>query len=232
MAAPEPSRTLRRIRVLPRQRKPAREGERTLPEPPLRNPAQQISIILPLQREKLTNPLPTLLAAQPLRIAGHEVILVHDALPRETLELVGELVDQTVEGTLPVARQLNLGVRYAWGEQLLFLRAGCLLPEYADQQILEALEKGESQWGCFAVRFSGSRPFSWFAEQPVNWRSRLLGVVSGEQGIFMRRSLFEQVNGFPEIPAQETVALSRLLRRSGPPAILQSPLVVAAHVGR
>jgi len=228
MVAPEP---FRRLRVLPRRHGAVPREERSLPEPPQREPARQISVVLPLQRTGEVTPVPTLLSLQPLRAAGHEVILVHDAAPPDTVELVTELVDQMVEGPSPVAQQLNLGARYAWGEQLLFLRPGCLLPEHADRLILAALEKSGAHWGCFAISPSGSPFYSWLVRQPVHWRSRLLGIVAAEQGIFVRRFLFDQVGGFPDVPGQESVAISKLLKQSGPPVFLRTPLVVAARKG-
>ncbi len=226
MAAPEPTRTFRRIRVLPRRAVSTGKAERSLPEPPSREPERQLSVVLPLSRGT-ENPLPTLLAAQPLRAAGHEVVLVHEALSQPSLELVAGLVDQIVESEGPPARQMNLGARHAWGEQLLFLRVGCLLPEHAAQGVLEALEmETSSQWGGFTVRFTGSRFHNWFAGQPANLRSRLLGIVSDTQGIFMRRSLFEEVGGFPGVSSQEAVAVSRHLRRGGFPVILDAPWVI------
>ncbi len=224
MAAAE-SRTLRRIRVLPRQQKPSGR-EQTPFEPPYRKPEQQLSIILPLPNNA-GNPLPTLLTTQSARAAGHEVVVVHDRLPRKIIELIEGLVDQTVEGACSLAGQMNLGVRHAWGEQLLFLHVGCLLPEQADQQILGALAEGSSQWGCFSVRFSGNRLYSWFAGLPVNWRSRLRGVAIREQGLFLRRSLFERVGGFPGESPRETEAISKVLKRSGPPLVLQTIMEIA-----
>jgi hypothetical protein len=60
----------------------------------------------------------------------------------------------------------------------------------------------------------------------TNWRSRLTGIATGDQAIFVRRAEFP---GFPEIELMEDVALCRVLRRRGPPACLRAKVVTSGR---
>jgi hypothetical protein len=55
----------------------------------------------------------------------------------------------------------------------------------------------------------------------MNWRSRLTGIATGDQAMFVRRDLFEKAGGIPEIELMEDIALSKILKRSGPPLCLE-----------
>ncbi len=188
-----------------------------------REPEQQISVIIPALNAS-AHIIPTLLTLQPLRVEGHEVILVDGGSSDDTVELARELVDQIVEGPRGRARQMNLGAQHAWGDTLLFLHAGCLLPDYADQLILSALEENR-KWGCFDIRLSGRQRLLRIMEQVISWRARLTGIPAGSQGLFMRRALYEKLGGFPDIPVQEDIAMSKRLRQAGRPVFLNPPLM-------
>jgi len=197
-----------------------------MPASRYRDPEQQISVIIPALNES-SRIIPTLLTLQPLRAEGHEVILVDGGSRDDTVELARELVDQVIEGVSGRARQMNVGARHAWGETLLFLHADCLLPDHADQLIFSALENRE--WGCFDLRLSGHQRMLRIVERVMSWRSRLTGIPTGRQGLFMRRALYEQVGGFPDIAVQEDIVMSRHLRRIGRPLILSRPLMTSSR---
>ena len=118
------------------------------------------------------------------------------------------------------ARQLNEGVKTCRGDALLFLHADTELPPTARTAIESALENTRCVGGRFDVRFDHPSRWgvviSWF----MNRRSRLTGIATGDQAIFVRRRIFEQMGGFPDIPLMEDIEFSRRLKRRGPTAAL------------
>jgi rSAM/selenodomain-associated transferase 2 len=113
------------------------------------------------------------------------------------------------------ARQMNAGAERASGEALLFLHADTTLPPGAQAAVLDALRDPMVVGGRFDVRFDNPRPMFRLVATMMNIRSRLTGVFTGDQGIFVRRDTFEATGGYPAIPLMEDVAFSRLLKRQG-----------------
>lgn len=118
------------------------------------------------------------------------------------------------------ARQLNQGVKACRSDIVLFLHADTELPPHAKTVIESTLKNSQIVGGRFDVRFD--RPSRWGAV--ISWfmnrRSRLSGIATGDQAIFVRRQIFEQMGGFPDIPLMEDIEFSRRLKRQGPTAAL------------
>jgi len=112
--------------------------------------------------------------------------------------------------------QLNAGALAAHAGALVFLHADTRLPERADEHILRALE--QASWGRFDVRIESGHPLLKIVACAMNLRSRLTGIATGDQAIFVRRDTFP---GFPEIPLMEDIAFSRAMKRRGRPACLR-----------
>lgn len=181
----------------------------------------QLSIIIPTLNEEQA--LPGLLSdLQTLRSAGHQVIVVDGGSRDATIAIAGPLVDTLIHSEPGRARQLNRGARAALGETLWFLHADSRLPADALPALIGRIGQGRP-WGRFDVRLSGSAWSFRVIERLMNLRSRLTGIATGDQGIFVRRRAFEDVGGFPEIALMEDIALSRLLRRRSRPLCIGSP---------
>ncbi|CAN5298699.1 TIGR04283 family arsenosugar biosynthesis glycosyltransferase [soil metagenome] len=168
-------------------------------------------------------------ALQPLRERGAEVIVVDGGSADGTGELAAPLAHRVLTSEPGRARQQNAGAREARGEILLFLHADTRLPPEADALILEGLARSGRGWGRFDVRLSGAHPGLRVVERMISWRSRLTGMASGDQAIFVRRPLFHSVGGFPEIPLMEDLALSRALKRLGPPLCLRERVTTSSR---
>jgi rSAM/selenodomain-associated transferase 2 len=119
------------------------------------------------------------------------------------------------------ALQMNAGARAATGAMLLFLHADSRLPPGADVLALNA-----SIWGRFDVQIEGRHPLLKVVAWAMNLRSRLTGIATGDQAIFVRRDAFP---GFPDIALMEDVALSKLLKRRGAPACLRARVVTSGR---
>ncbi len=181
----------------------------------------RISIVLPVLNEaaSLSQVLQTL---QAWRRAGHEVVVVDGGSHDASVALARPLADVVIQAPRGRASQMNAGARRARGEVLLFLHADTRLPPDAPACIVAGLCRGAC-WGRFDVRLSGERMMFRVIERLMNWRSRLSGIATGDQAIFVTRAAFEQVEGFPPIPLMEDIAISKRLKRLGRPLCLRGP---------
>lgn len=124
---------------------------------------------------------------------------------------------------------MNAGARLASGDTLLFLHADTRLPERADELVRDGLGASGRAWGRFDLRIEAVSPLLAVVAAFMNARSRLTGICTGDQAIFVRREAFERAGGFPEIALMEDIAFSRLMRREGRPLCLREK---AATSGR
>jgi rSAM/selenodomain-associated transferase 2 len=184
----------------------------------------RLSVIVPALNEG-TAITTTLMALQPLRTRGHQVIVVDGGSHDLTVELSRPLADRVMQAKAGRATQMRAGADVADGSVLWFLHADTIAPENADRLIAQALRLAPTGWGRFDVQLSQTRPLLKCVAWMMNQRSRLSGIATGDQGIFVRRRLYDDVGGFPEIPLMEDIAISRALRRHGRPASIRQPLV-------
>ena len=171
----------------------------------------------------------TLAALQPLRARGCEVIVADGGSADGTAELARPLADTVVAAERGRARQQNAGAAAATGDALLFLHADTRLPPDADLLVLDGLRRTGRGWGRFDVRLTGRHPLLRVIERMMGMRSRLTGIATGDQAIFVRRDWFRDAGGFPAIPLMEDVALSKTLKRRGRPLCLRAAVVTSSR---
>ncbi len=155
-----------------------------------------------------------------LRAAGTpcEIIVVDGGSRDATVALARPLADRLLQVSPGRAAQLNAGAAVARGRQLWFVHADTELPGPVDEY-LRAVNQG-GQWGFFRLRLSGRRPAFRLIERCICWRSRATGVVTGDQGLFVRRALFERLGGYADLPLMEDVELTKRLRRMASPTFV------------
>lgn len=188
--------------------------------------AANLSIVIPVLNERETLGA-TLSALQPLRAQGCEIVVVDGGSEDGTPALARAGADRVMAAPRGRARQMNAGARAANGEVLLFLHADTRLPPEAACLIVNGL--AHAGWGRFDVRLSGRQPALRVIERLMNWRSRLTGIATGDQAIFVRREWFAAVGGFPDVPLMEDVALCRRLKKLGLPHCLAQRAITSSR---
>jgi rSAM/selenodomain-associated transferase 2 len=156
-----------------------------------------------------------------LRGQGHEVIVVDGGSRDDTVALARPAADQVLQAPRGRARQMNAGAAAARGEVLLFLHADTTLPSRPAALIEAALRDG-TVWGRFDVCIVGASRWLPVVARLMNLRSRLTGIATGDQAVFVRRDAFQALGGYPDQPLMEDIELSRRLRARGRPACLSA----------
>lgn len=181
-----------------------------------------LSIIVPVLNEA-AGIAAALRRLAPLCARGAELIVVDGGSSDGTAELARPLATRVHSAPRGRSLQMNAGAAAASGDLLLFLHADTTLPDQADSLLHEALYRSGHAWGRFDVRFDDGGLLRLVAIM-MNTRSRVTGIATGDQAMFMTRAAFERVGGFPPIALMEDVALSARLKR------LSRPLCLSARV--
>lgn len=188
---------------------------------------KKISIIIPTLNESLT--IGSVLEhLQTFREKGHEIIVVDGGSADDTITQCETNADMVLMGRRGRALQMNLGAKFASGKILLFLHADTWLPKDADHLIIESLARGKV-WGRFDVCLSGTGRLLPYISWCMNFRSRLTGIATGDQAIFVHQPVFESLKGFKVIDLMEDIDLSSRLKRIGPPACLRQLAMTSAR---
>jgi rSAM/selenodomain-associated transferase 2 len=180
-----------------------------------------LSIIIPALNEA-DNIEALLMSLAPTRARGAEIIVADGGSSDGTPALAAPYADKVI--TCPAGRavQMNAGASQARGDILLFLHADTELPGDADALIIEGLASSRRRWGRFDVSITGESRLLRLIAGMMNWRSRLTGISTGDQAIFVTRALFQQAGGYPELRLMEDVAFTRTLRRHAKPLALNA----------
>ncbi|MEX0828994.1 MAG: TIGR04283 family arsenosugar biosynthesis glycosyltransferase [Nitrospirales bacterium] len=178
-----------------------------------------IAVIIPVLNEEdgLTSLLKRLL---PLEF--EEIILVDGNSQDRTLEVAQTFLEASslrhariLAGPEGRAAQMNAGAFQATADILLFLHADTQLPHNAKHIIEQALSNSRVIGGRFDVRFPCDQGYAWLISRMMNVRSRLSGICTGDQAMFVRRPVFESMGGFADIPLMEDIEFSQRLKRKG-----------------
>ena len=183
--------------------------------------AELISIIIPALNESAT------ICRTLSRLKGVdnlEVIVVDGGSQDNTAELAGSYGVKVIQTASCKAIQMNAGASAARGDILVFLHADTLLPKSFRNHILLALNQIGVAAGAFGLAIDSTHAGIRFIEAMAYLRSRYLRLPYGDQALFMRKALFEEIGGFPEMPIMEDFILVRRLKRRGKIVIVPEPV--------
>ena len=187
--------------------------------PQVEERAEALAIVVPMLDEAAT--LPALLVhLAGWRARGCEVVLVDGGSRDDSVEMARAAGFRVLIAERGRARQMNAGAQACGRALLLFLHADTRLPEAADAMVCAAL--AVQAWGRFDVHIDGRPRMLRVVAALMNLRSRLSGIATGDQAIFVRREVFEAAGGFPDQPLMEDIELSRRLLRVSRPACLRA----------
>jgi rSAM/selenodomain-associated transferase 2 len=179
----------------------------------------RLTIVVPVLNEAMQI-VACLRALAPLRAQGAEVIVADGGSTDATTEWARPLADQVLQCPRGRARQMNFGAAQARGQTLLFLHADTGLPSDALSAIHTALANPRAHWGRFDVRIEGRPRLLKLVATMMNLRSRVSGIATGDQALFVRRDSFLRVGGFPDQPLMEDIEFSKRLCRFARPVCL------------
>ena len=186
----------------------------------------RLTIIVPVLNESAII-VAALQALAPLRARGAEVIVVDSGSRDGTPALAQNFADRVVAAPRGRGGPMNVGAALGTGDALLFLHADTVLPPHADRLIDSALAR--RAWGRFDLHIAGRHPLLAIVARMINWRSRVTGIATGDQAMFMRRSAFVSVGGFPNLPLMEDIAMSQRLKRLCRPFCIATPVVTSGR---
>ena len=188
----------------------------------------KLSVIIPVLDET-AEIASALTALAPYRQRGVEVIVVDGGSRDATVSRARLRADRIVLSPRGRATQMNAGAQKATGDVLLFLHADTLLSKHADHVVLSGLERSGRAWGRFDIKIEGTHWLLPVVAWSMNFRSRLTGIATGDQAMFVKRDTFHAVGGFPVIDLMEDIALSKLLKRVSRPLCLREQVVTSGR---
>jgi hypothetical protein len=188
-------------------------------------PASTISVVVPTLNEAAA--LADSLAS--VRDAAEEIIVVDGGSTDETLGIAVSFGARILHSEPWRARQLNVGASAASGDILLFLHADTRLPWGFADHVRQALEQPGAVGGAFELSVASPLPSLRLIERLANWRSRRMHMPYGDQAIFLRKRLFLQMGGFPDVPIMDDFEFARRLRKRGRIVIAAAPAVTSAR---
>ena len=178
----------------------------------------EISIIIPTlnEEETIRQCLETV-----VDISGIEVIVADGGSTDRTVEIAGQHRDvKIVSSEMGRSIQMNKGAGYARGEILLFLHADCVLSREVVLNVRNVFKGRSFVGGAFKIRLLSDKFLYQLIEKGINFRSKFFKLPYGDQGLFVKRSVFEELGGFREMPNCEDLDFMCRLKRNGKIIIL------------
>lgn len=159
---------------------------------------------------------------------GCELIMVDGGSTDGTADLAAPLAI-VIAGRPGRARQMNTGAAHATGDVLWFVHADTHVGPAALEQLRAALADPQVVGGGYAIRFDRDTPALRFLARSSTWRAHRLHQVFGDQALFVRRSVFQTLGGFPDLPIMEDLEMSRRLYRAGRLVVLPAICTASAR---
>ena len=185
------------------------------------------TIVIPVLNE--ASNLDGLLQDTLRKAGGHWCIRLVDGGSRDqTLAIAAQYPVEILSSARGRAQQMNAGTQHAPGEVLVFLHADTRLPDQFNALMRQFL-RSPLQWGRFNVRLDDDDWLLVLTARLINLRSRITGIATGDQAIFVRRQAFESIGGFEDIPLMEDIELSKRLKQLSRPCCVRSAVLTSSR---
>ncbi len=194
------------------------------PRSPSTAPDRLVGIVIPTLNE--ASALPGLLEDLGKLPVPTDIVVADGGSTDDTVSVAEGAGARVVSAPQGRGPQLNAGAAVADGGWLCFLHADIRMPERARDELVCALES-DTDAAVWELAIAADGMWPRVMEFGARIRDRFGGLPYGDQGLFVRRTLFEAVGGFPEIPIMEDVAMVRALRGRTRIERLEAPLLVS-----
>jgi rSAM/selenodomain-associated transferase 2 len=184
----------------------------------------KISIIMPVLNEakNLRDTLSQLTLSE-----KEELIIVDGGSTDDSLSIAREFTDKVFQTRSGRARVMNFGAAKAKGDILLFLHADCILPDNGFHAVRQAMRDRSIAAGAFFLNIAHRGLSFRIIERAANIRSRATSLLYGDQGIFLRKDIFDRIGGFSDIPLMEDIEISGRLKKEGNLIFINPPITAS-----
>lgn len=158
-----------------------------------------------------------------------ELIVVDGGSHDQTTTFAKPYVDSVINAIGGRAEQMNKGATIATGDTLVFLHIDTKLPNNFINAIRTVLAQGRYDWGRFDVSFNNEGFMFSIIAFMMNLRSRITSIATGDQAIFIKKTTFDELGGYPDIKLMEDVAISKRLRKLSKPACLNEKVITSGR---
>jgi len=158
-----------------------------------------------------------------------EIVVVDGGSVDQSVDMAGKLADRVIAASRGRARQMNAGAALGSGEILAFVHADTRVPSSFEKDILDAVGESGVVGGRFDIELDDPSFAYRLIGDLISLRSRITKTATGDQAIFVRRSVFEALGGFPDLDLCEDLDFSRRLKRTGQVACLHSRVTTSAR---
>lgn len=184
-------------------------------------PSIKVSVVMPVLNEAKT--IRTTLSL--LHISNNEELIVVDGgSTDDTITIAREFTEKVFTAETGRANVMNFGAGKAEGDILLFLHADCVLPDEGFSIIREVMKDDKVSAGAFDLSIADPSPRFRLIEFGANLRSRVTSIPYGDQGIFMRKKVFNRIGGYADIPLMEDIEISKRLKKTGKIVFVRPPI--------
>ncbi len=201
------------------------------------NGTLSVAVVIPVLNEEagILKTLENLIASH----SFEQLIIVDGGSVDNTCQLVREFIDRQgghfhggnilfTESVRGRAVQMNAGASLSHADILVFVHADTVLPQNAITLIKSAIKRG-ALWGRFAVTLDQPGIGYRIVATAMNLRSRISGITTGDQALFVRRDLFRLIGGYPVIPLMEDIVLSERLKEIEAPVFIKDKVITSAR---
>jgi len=185
-----------------------------------------ISIIVPALNEEIGIEK-FLQQLQLFRSLGHEVIVVDGGSEDQTIPIATSLADKVIQASNGRGIQMNMGAAKASHDIFWFLHADTTISDDSVEEIQASLN--DHDWGRFNIKLSGKNVLFRVIEKMINTRSCITSIATGDQGIFVKREIFDKVKGYSNLPLMEDVDLSKKLRKLSRSVCIKDNLITSSR---
>jgi len=178
----------------------------------------KVSIIVPTLNEELVLEK-TLTQFQ--QLSPHELIVSDGGSDDDTRNIAGRFSHRVITGSAGRALQMNVGADEATGDILLFLHADSRIEPESYRKMQQCMQNPKWIGGAFTLCIESGKWSLKLIALLANIRSKYFGLAYGDQGFFVRKEVFKDMNGFSPLPICEDLDFYHRLRKKGPVILLK-----------